>query len=165
MHWRGLSLWLFRLSLVSFALAWVLPIFPSREGFLVPGAWAFFAAPFITIGFWVAVLFNDFDRSTLVIAMSLTVVTAMNCVFIVAPFLRQGFAERPFLVAWSAGISTLAASLICHLPPGSDQLLPVWSPVEFAWITSYVLMSASGVAGCFAGVPEIISCQSRTYDD
>ena len=165
MNLHGLSLWLFRFSLVSFALAWVLPIFPSKEGFLIPGAWAFLVSPFVTLGYWVAFLFNGFELSTLLMAVLLTVVTAMNCVFALAPFLREGFAERPMLISLSAGISALAAAMICHLPPGSEELLPVWSPVELAWIASFVLMSASGVAGCFAGVPEITSCQSLTQDD
>lgn len=165
MNLHGLSLWLFRLSLVSFALAWALPIFPSTEGFLIPGAWAFVVAPFVTFGFWVKFLFDGFALSALLMAMMLTVVTAMNGVFVFAPFLRESFAERPLLISLSAGISTLAALMICHFPPGAEGLFPVWSSVELAWIASFVLMSASGVAGCFAGVPEITSCQSHIHDD
>ena len=165
MNWHGLSKWLFRLSLVSLALAWMLPVFPGKEGFLIPGAWAFLVAPLVTFEFWVTFLFNGFELPTLLMAVLLTVVTAMNCAFVFAPFLREEFAERPLLVALSAGISTLAAAIICHYPPVSEELLPVWSPVELAWIASFALMSASGVAGCFAGVPEITSSRSRAQDD
>ncbi len=165
MNWHGLSKWLFRWSLVSFAVAWMLPVFPSKEGFLIPGAWAFLVAPLVTLGFWATFLFDGFELPTLLMAVLLTVVTTMNCAFVFAPFVREEFAERPLLVSLSAGISTLSAAIICHHPPGAEELLPVWSPVELAWIASFALMSASGVAGCFAGVPEITSSRSLTQDD
>lgn len=164
MNWHGLSKWLFRLSLTSFALAWMLPVFPSQEGFLIPGAWAFLTAPFVALGYWVTFLFEGFQLTSLLMAVLLTVVTTMNCVFVFAPFVRNEFAERPLLVSLSAGISTLFAAIICLHPPGADELLPVWSPVELAWLASFALMSASGVAGCFAGVPEITSSRSVTQD-
>lgn len=146
-----LSKWLFRLSVVSFGLACVLPVFPERDGFSFPGMWVFLTTPFVAFGVWVTFLFEGFEPQTLLWAVLLTVATAMNGVFLVAPFLREAFAERPLLISVSAGLSAVAAAMICHLPPGSESILPVWSAVELAWIASFALMSASGIAGCFAG--------------
>ena len=160
-----LPLWLFRLSIVSFALAWMLPVFPSQEGFFFPGAMAFLAAPFVAFGVCVNFLFDDFGFENLFWAVVLTVASTMNGVFLVAPFLREAFAERPVLISVSAGISAVAATIICHVPFQIDTLLPVWSPVGLAWIVSFVLMSASGVASCFASVSQSSTSQSLNHDD
>ncbi|MFM9962757.1 MAG: hypothetical protein ACKV2Q_16225 [Planctomycetaceae bacterium] len=160
MSFRGLSLWSFRLSLVCFALAWLLPVFPGELGYLFPGAWAFLASPFVAFGCWATFLLGGFEPRMLLWAVLLTVVTAMNGVFVLAPFLREAFAERPLLVSLSAGISAVSAAILCHFPPGADALLPVWSAVELAWISSFVLMSFSGAAGCLAEAPSSPSTQS-----
>ena len=160
-----LSLWLFRLSIVSFALAWVLPVFPSRDGFSFPGALACLAAPFVAFGVWVKFLFDGFNPLTLLWAVLLTVASAMNGVFLLAPFLREAFAERPVLISVSAGLSAVAAAMICYLPLDSERVVPVWSPVELAWIASFVLMSASGVTGCFAADSESSFSQSLNHND
>lgn len=165
MNYRGLSLWSFRLSLVCFALAWMLPILPGEYGYLLPGAWAFLASPFVAFGCWVTFFFDGFEPRVLLWAVLLTVVTAMNGVFVLAPFLREAFAECPLLISVSAGISAVAAAILCHFPPGADALLPVWSAVELAWISSFVLMSFSGAAGCLAETLPAPSSQSVPHDD
>lgn len=158
------SLWSFRLSLVCFALAWFLPVFSTNEGSLFLGAWTTYAAPIVAYGLWVTIAFDGFEPQILLWAVLFTFTTTMNGVLVLAPFLRETFAEHPWPIALSFGLSALAAAVLCHWPPGAEALLPVWGLVELAWIASFVLMSASGVAGCFAGVPSSTS-QRFSNDD